>query len=141
MLSLVVNISVWMFVSFACPVMGQVFQSVSGLVVLLIDRPTGKLLKKEFLLSNLKNNPSKFLPEVEENTDEVVEVDLSIGMDAILEELSKHPVKTRLSLTGPLIVARDLAHGKLRDRLNAGGGLPDYFKAIPGLLRGPSKNS
>jgi len=99
----------------------------------------GKITEKGIFIEQLEENPSKFLPEVEENTDEVVEVDLSIGMDAILEELSKHPVKTRLSLTGPLIVARDLAHGKLRDRLNAGGGLPDYFKEYPVYYAGPAK--
>ena len=59
-LSLVVNIFVWMFVSFACPVMGQAFRSVLELVVLLIDRPTGKLLKMEFLLSNLKKTRPSF---------------------------------------------------------------------------------
>ncbi|MBT7651471.1 MAG: fumarate hydratase [Opitutae bacterium] len=99
----------------------------------------GKITEKGIFIEQLEENPSKFLPEVEEDTDDVVEVDLSIGMDSILEELSKHPVKTRLSLTGPLIVARDLAHGKLRDRLNAGKGLPDYFKQYPVYYAGPAK--
>jgi len=99
----------------------------------------GKITEKGIFIEQLEENPSKFLPEVEEDTDDVVEVDLSIGMDSILEELSKHPVKTRLSLTGPLIVARDLAHGKLRDRLNAGEGLPDYFKQYPVYYAGPAK--
>jgi len=99
----------------------------------------GKITENGIFIEQLENNPSKFLPEVEEDSDEVVEVDLSIGMEKILEELSKHPVKTRLSLSGPLIVARDLAHGKLRDRLNAGEGLPDYFKQYPVYYAGPAK--
>ena len=99
----------------------------------------GKITENGIFIEQLEKNPSKFLPEVEEDSDEVVEVDLSMGMDKILEELSKHPVKTRLSLSGPLIVARDLAHGKLRDRLNAGEGLPDYFKQYPVYYAGPAK--
>ena len=60
-------------------------------------------------------------------------------MEKVLEELSKHPVRTRLSLNGPLIVARDLAHSRLRERLNAGDGLPEYFKQYPVYYAGPAK--
>ena len=60
-------------------------------------------------------------------------------MKSVLAELTKHPVKTRLSLNGPLIVARDLAHSRLRERLNAGEKLPDYFKQYPIYYAGPAK--
>src|SRR5207302_9943291 len=60
-------------------------------------------------------------------------------MPDILAELSNHPIKTRLSLTGPMIVARDLAHAKLRERLEQGQGLPDYFKSHPVYYAGPAK--
>jgi len=76
---------------------------------------------------------------LEEEETDVVEIDLNMGMDAVLQELSKYPIKTRLSLSGPLIVARDLAHSKLRDRLNAGQGLPEYFKQYPVYYAGPAK--
>src|SRR5215475_3236615 len=62
-------------------------------------------------------------------------------MKEILAQLSKYPVKTRLSLTGPMIVARDLAHSKLRERLEAGKGLPDYFKNHPVYYAGPAKTT
>ena len=60
-------------------------------------------------------------------------------MESILDELNKYPVKTRLSLNGPLIVARDLAHSRLRERMNDGHGLPDYFKKYPIYYAGPAK--
>src|SRR4029077_709906 len=65
--------------------------------------------------------------------------DLTRSMQEILAQLSKHPIKTRLSLTGPLIVARDLAHAKLREQLERGQGLPDYFKNHPVYYAGPAK--
>src|SRR5262249_57640832 len=70
---------------------------------------------------------------------QVVKVDLRRPMKEILAQLSKYPVKTRLSLTGPMIVARDLAHAKLRERLEGGKGLPDYFKNHPIYYAGPPK--
>src|SRR5258705_11669392 len=60
-------------------------------------------------------------------------------MKEILAQLTKYPIKTRLSLTGPMIVARDLAHAKLRERLAQGQGLPDYFKNHPVYYAGPAK--
>ena len=99
----------------------------------------GKISRDGIFLEQLETNPSRFLPELEEEETEVVEIDLNIGMDAVLQELSKYPIKTRLSLSGPLIVARDLAHSKLRDRLNAGEGLPEYFKQYPVYYAGPAK--
>ena len=99
----------------------------------------GKISRDGIFLEQLETNPSRFLPELEEEETEVVEIDLNMGMDAVLQELSKYPIKTRLSLSGPLIVARDLAHSKLRDRLNAGQGLPEYFKQYPVYYAGPAK--
>ena len=99
----------------------------------------GKISREGIFLEQLETNPSRFLPEFEEDETEVVEIDLNMGMDLVLKELSKHPIKTRLSLSGPLIVARDLAHSKLRDRLNAGEGLPEYFKQYPVYYAGPAK--
>ena len=69
----------------------------------------------------------------------MVKIDLTRSMKEILAQLAKHPIKTRLSLTGPMIVARDLAHAKLRERLERGEGLPDYFKNHPVYYAGPAK--
>jgi len=68
-----------------------------------------------------------------------VKIDLRKPMKEILAQLAKHPIKTRLSLTGPMIVARDLAHAKLRERLELGEGLPDYFKNHPVYYAGPPR--
>ena len=88
----------------------------------------GKITKDGVFLEQLETNPSRFLPNIEEEDSlDVVEIDLNQGMKSVLEELTKHPVKTRLSLNGPLIVARDLAHSRLRERLNAGEELPGLF--------------
>ncbi|MCK5546409.1 MAG: fumarate hydratase C-terminal domain-containing protein, partial [Rhodospirillaceae bacterium] len=70
---------------------------------------------------------------------DVIKIDLSQPMDKIRAELSKHPIKTRLSLTGTLIVARDMAHAKLKERLDAGHGLPQYFKDHAVYYAGPAK--
>ena len=69
----------------------------------------------------------------------MVEINLNRPMKDVLAELSKHPIKTRLSLTGTMIVARDAAHAKLRERLEKGQGLPDYFKNHPVYYAGPAK--
>jgi fumarate hydratase class I len=69
----------------------------------------------------------------------VVQIDLNKPMPEILAQLSQYPIKTRLSLNGPMIVARDLAHAKLRERLERGEGLPDYFKNHPVYYAGPAK--
>jgi fumarate hydratase class I len=99
----------------------------------------GKITRDGIFIEQLEQNPSKFLPNMEVDNSDVVEIDLSAGMESVLNELSKHPIKTRLSLSGPLIVARDLAHSKLRDRLNSGHGLPEYFKQYPVYYAGPAK--
>jgi fumarate hydratase class I len=101
----------------------------------------GKITKEGVFLEELEHNPARFLPEVDEASlgGPVVPIDLSRPMRDILRELSLHPVKTRLSLTGPMIVARDLAHAKLRERLDRGEGLPAYMKDHPVYYAGPAK--
>jgi fumarate hydratase class I len=101
----------------------------------------GKITKSGVYLEELEHNPARFMPEVDESTlgGDVVKIDLTRPMAEIRAELSKYPIKTRLSLTGPLIVARDLAHGKLRERLERGEPLPEYFKNHPVYYAGPAK--
>jgi fumarate hydratase, class I len=101
----------------------------------------GKITRDGVFLEELEHHPAQYLPEVDATKlgGEVVEVDLTKPMKEILAHLSKHPIKTRLSLTGPMIVARDLAHAKLRERLESGQGLPDYFKNHPVYYAGPAK--
>jgi fumarate hydratase, class I len=101
----------------------------------------GKITREGIYLEELERNPAKYLPEVDTAKlgGEVVHINLRRPMKEILAELSKYPIKTRLSLSGPMIVARDLAHGKLRERLERGQGLPDYFKSHPVYYAGPAK--
>src|SRR6266550_4426718 len=101
----------------------------------------GKITREGVFLEELEHNPAKYLPDIDGASlgGEVVEIDLNRPMKEILAQLSKHPIKTRLSLTGPMIVARDLAHAKLRERLEKGQGLPDYFKSHPVYYAGPAK--
>jgi fumarate hydratase class I len=101
----------------------------------------GKITKDGVYLEQLEGNPAQYLPDVDQEKlgGEVVKIDLTQPMTGILATLSKYPVKTRLSLTGPMIVARDLAHAKLRERLEQGQGLPDYFKTHPVYYAGPAK--
>ncbi|MFL5051956.1 MAG: fumarate hydratase [Xanthobacteraceae bacterium] len=101
----------------------------------------GKITRDGVFLEELEHNPAKYLPDIEAARlgGEVVNIDLRRPMQDILGELTNCPIKTRLSLTGPMIVARDLAHAKLRERLEAGQGLPDYFKNHPVYYAGPAK--
>jgi fumarate hydratase class I len=101
----------------------------------------GKITREGIFLEQLETNPAKYLPEVtdEELPEGVVQIDLSRPMREIQAELSRHPVTTRLSLSGPMIVARDIAHAKLKEWLDAGRDLPDYFKAHPIYYAGPAK--
>jgi fumarate hydratase, class I len=101
----------------------------------------GKITRDGVYLEELEHNPAKYLPEIDTTKlgGEVVKVDLNRPMQEILAQLSKYPIKTRLSLTGPMVVARDLAHAKLRERLEQGKGLPDYFKNHPVYYAGPAK--
>lgn len=101
----------------------------------------GKITAEGVFLEQLERDPAKYLPEVTEEklADDVVEVDLNRPMDEIRAELSKYPVKTRLSLTGPLVVARDIAHAKIKERLDAGEGMPEYLKDHAVYYAGPAK--
>jgi fumarate hydratase class I len=101
----------------------------------------GKITKDGVFLEELEHNPAKYMPDIDTSKlgGEVVQVDLNQPMKEILAQLSRYPIKTRLSLTGTMVVARDLAHGKLRERLERGEGLPDYFKNHPVYYAGPAK--
>ena len=102
----------------------------------------GKITKDGIFLEQLETDPARFLPEVthEDLQDTpVVQIDLNQPMSAIRAELSKYPVKTRVMLTGPLVVARDIAHAKLKERIDAGLGLPDYMKDMAVYYAGPAK--
>ena len=92
-------------------------------------------------IEQLERDPARFLPEVTEDdlSDEVVAVDLNRPMAEIREQLSTLPVKTRLSLTGPLVVARDIAHAKIAERLDAGEQMPQYLRDHPVYYAGPAK--
>ena len=101
----------------------------------------GKITKDGIFIEALETDPARFLPEVthEELSDEVVQIDLTRPMDEIRATLSRHPVKTRVMLTGPMVVARDIAHAKLKERLDAGQGLPQYMKDHCVYYAGPAK--
>lgn len=101
----------------------------------------GKITKDGVFLEELESNPAKYLPDVDTANlgGEVVKIDLNKPMKEILAQLTRYPIKTRLSLSGPMVVARDLAHAKLRERLEKGQGLPDYFKNHPVYYAGPAK--
>ena len=100
-----------------------------------------KITKDGVFIEKLETEPAHFLPETtdEHLNDNVVKIDLNKPMDHIRAELSKHPVKTRLSLSGTLVVARDLAHAKLKELVDSGKPLPDYFKKYPVYYAGPAK--
>jgi fumarate hydratase, class I len=100
----------------------------------------GKITRDGVYLEELEHNPAQYLPAVEQALGgDVVKIDLNQPMKEILATLSKYPTKTRLSLTGTMIVARDSAHAKLRERLEKGEPLPDYFKNHPVYYAGPAK--
>ena len=100
-----------------------------------------KITKDGIFLEQLETEPAHFLPETtdEHLDDNVVAIDLNQPMDAVRAELSKHPVKTRVSLTGTIVVARDIAHAKIKEMLDAGKPLPDYFKNYAVYYAGPAK--
>jgi fumarate hydratase class I len=101
----------------------------------------GKITAEGVFLERLETDPAHFLPETTDQDlgDSVVQIDLSRPMAEIRAELSKYPVKTRLSLRGPMIVARDIAHAKIKERLDAGDGLPQYLKDYAVYYAGPAK--
>ncbi|MFM7080487.1 MAG: fumarate hydratase [Actinomycetota bacterium] len=101
----------------------------------------GKITRDGVFLERLETDPARFMPDIDFNDlgGEVVRIDLNRPMTDIRRELSKHPVKTRVMLTGPMVVARDIAHAKLRERLERDGSLPDYFKDHCVYYAGPAK--
>jgi fumarate hydratase class I len=101
----------------------------------------GKITKDGIFLEQLETNPAQYLPEVadEELGGEAIAIDLNRPMQEILAELRKYPIATRLSLTGPMVVARDIAHARLKERLDAGEDLPQYFKDHVVYYAGPAK--
>jgi fumarate hydratase class I len=100
-----------------------------------------KISKDGIFLEELERDPAHFLPETTDShlDDNVVKIDLNQPMDAVRAELSKHPVKTRVSLTGTIVVARDLAHARIKEGLDAGKGLPQYMKDYAVYYAGPAK--
>ncbi|KRE54904.1 fumarate hydratase [Phycicoccus sp. Soil748] len=103
----------------------------------------GKITPEGVFIEVLEKDPARFLPETAEEhlegEDDVVRIDLNRPMDDIRAELAKYPVKTRLSLSGPLVVARDIAHAKIKERLDAGDGMPQYLKDHAVYYAGPAK--
>ncbi len=101
----------------------------------------GKINAEGVFVEQLETDPARYLPEIDEATlgGEVVRIDLSRPMDEIRRTLSQYPIKTRLSLSGTLIVARDIAHAKLQERIDRGEGLPQYVKDHPIYYAGPAK--
>ena len=101
----------------------------------------GKITKDGVFLEELEHNPAQYMPEFDHKKlgGKVVTIDLNKPMQEILATLSQYPIKTLVKLNGPMIVARDLAHAKLRERLERGEGLPDYFKNHPVYYAGPAK--
>ena len=100
-----------------------------------------KITKDGIFLEELERDPAHFLPETTDShlDDNVVKIDLNQPMAAVRAELSKHPVKTRVSLTGTIVVARDLAHARIKEGLDAGKGLPQYMKDYAVYYAGPAK--
>ena len=100
-----------------------------------------KITREGIFLERLETDPARFLPDTtdEELGGDVVRIDLNRPMEEIRAELSKYPVKTRLSLTGPLVVARDIAHAKIKERLDAGEPMPQYMRDHAVYYAGPAK--
>ncbi len=101
----------------------------------------GMITADGLFLEQLEEDPARYLPEVTDDdlSTDVVPIDLGQPMDAIRSELSKHPIKTRLALTGTLVVARDIAHAKIAELLDAGQPMPDYLRDHPVYYAGPAK--
>jgi fumarate hydratase, class I len=106
----------------------------------------GKITRDGVFLEDLERDPARFLPDVDEaelagphDDDTVVRIDLTRPMADIRAELSKYPVRTRVMLTGPMVVARDIAHAKIKERLDAGEAMPDYLRDMCVYYAGPAK--
>lgn len=98
-----------------------------------------KITEEGIFLEELEKNPARFLPESAPHMKPAVEINLDRPMNEILEELSKYPIKTRLSLNGTLVVARDIAHARIKQMIDEGKPMPDYFKNHPVYYAGPAK--
>lgn len=98
-----------------------------------------KITKDGIFVEDLEKNPRRLLPEVAPHLQPAVEIDLDRPMQEVLAELSKYPTKTRLKLTGTLVVARDMAHAKIKEIIDNGGEMPQYFKDHPIYYAGPAK--
>jgi fumarate hydratase class I len=100
-----------------------------------------KITAEGVFLEELERDPARYLPEVtgEDLSDDVIRIDLDRPMDEIRAQLTRHPVKTRLSLTGTLVVGRDIAHAKIKERLDAGEPMPQYLRDNPIYYAGPAK--
>jgi fumarate hydratase class I len=101
----------------------------------------GKITAEGVFLEQLETDPAKFMPAISEDdlAGDEVKIDLNAPMTEIVAELTKHPVKTRLSLSGSMVVARDIAHARIKDRLDAGEPMPDYLRDHPVYYAGPAK--
>jgi len=101
----------------------------------------GKITKDGVFLEQLETNPAQYMPEVKSEAldGEVVSIDLNQPMDEIRKTLSQYPVKTRVMLTGTIVVGRDIAHAKIKERLDAGEGMPEYLQNHPIYYAGPAK--
>jgi fumarate hydratase class I len=98
-----------------------------------------KITADGVFLEQLETDPAQYLPDVTEESGEVVAVDLNRPMESIRAELTRYPIRTRLALTGPLVVARDIAHAKIAERLDAGEPMPSYLRDHPVYYAGPAK--
>lgn len=99
----------------------------------------GKITEEGIFLEELEKNPRRFLPEKAPELADPVNIDLDRPMEEVLAELTKHPVKTRLNLSGTLIVARDIAHAQIKEMIDNGEAMPEYFKNHPVYYAGPAK--
>jgi fumarate hydratase, class I len=101
----------------------------------------GKITAEGVFLEQLETDPARYLPDLDAAAEDgdVVAIDLNQPMDAIRAELTRYPVRTRVSLTGPLVVARDIAHAKIAERLDAGEPMPSYLRDHPVYYAGPAK--
>jgi len=99
----------------------------------------GKITAKGVFLEELERDPSKYLPDIDFSDSETVNINLDEGMDAVRAKLTQYPVKTRVSISGTLVVARDIAHAKMKEVLEETGKLPDYMTKYPVYYAGPAK--
>ena len=98
-----------------------------------------KITPEGIFLEELEKNPARFLPAEAPSMSPAVDIDLDEGMDKVRAILTKYPIKTRLNLRGTLIVARDIAHARIKQMLDEGKPMPEYFKKHPVYYAGPAK--